>query len=895
MASRDSRRRTSSALSSKAGVTNLQNHIQCFSSALGNQDQSIVGKIQRQIHAGHCIRQLLLEDPDLWRVQDVFRHLNGFQAVHTNLESISQIPKLQASKIEEISVHLELLQTTFGVLNAALQDHKGNQKYFQQHPKVGGWERLSRALEALLESANGSAHAASEAIIERLFGCLIFCATGDEMMVGFFGRLRRQIHELSNQPNSALSLNDLASDSTTSCRNTHNSNEKLTDVAPVIGKLIAKEMASSNSLQISQPMAIMFELWKKLQLTLSAVNTFVNSILLGAPCVLTCLATLSTHNLLALHGTSLLTSVISYLLAASATDTYASELRSLAVKLLQLGITGLEDAHLLFRKATTSSMVADLLLIALSESRSPSYVHFDLSMHGFASIELSELGYEFPPVKSSAGYTLSLWLYVVEFDENAHTTLFGAFDSSQICFVLVYLEKDTHNIILQTSVISSRPSVRFKSIALQENRWYHVVIVHRQPKPTSSSRASLFVDGEFVEQVKAQYPISPSPHSSPSLAAHTGRSSTDSNRNDNAVQAFLGTPQDLASRLGKCLISSQWRLASAHLFGEVLSDDLIAVYFQLGPRYSGNYQDCLGSFQTYQASAELNLRNESLHPGKEEKSDIVSAIRSKASVLLPESAILLAISPTTILVDGDQHNFDETPFVKYLSNSALRNLQSMTRSGRNAIAINGSIPSINDALSHRSGFAVLTGNPAVAMPQSLDDAAWRVGGCAAVGLALLEAAHKQDSILRALKILFGTIQDNWRNSEAMERDNGFGALANLLAAKLNPGNTSLVDGNDSLMDPISSNGSLESLSKAVLMLVLEFIGYQINKPQDSVINNPLAYRVLLVDTDIWRTAAPSVQKLYYQQFTIFGVGSKYHQFNAKRLSRMRKCFPLMET
>lgn len=633
-------------------------------------------------------------------------------------------------------------------------------------------------------------------------------------------------------------------------------------------------------------MVTLLELWRVLEQIPAesdrSAEFSIKACFSSVPKIINHIAALSTHNLVALHGTALLRTVLSYILSPL-TDSSTLDLYSIAVTLLDLGVTSLDDAHLLFRNAGNSSMIASLLNKALRTSKCPPYFHFDLSLHGFASIELPRLGHEFPP-SSSIGYTILLRIYIVKFDPSVHTTLFGALDSSQTCFVLVYLEKDTHNLILQTSVTSSKPSVRFKSIAFQEGRWYHIAVVHRRPRTTTSSRASLFIDGEFMEQVKSNYPAPPL--TTPSNGGKGGQPT--STYADKAVQAFLGTPQDLAARVGRGSVVSQWRLASVHLIGEVLSDDLIAVYYQLGPRYSGNFQDCLGSFQTYQASAELNLRNENLHPGREEKSDIISAIRSKSSSLLPESKILLNIAPSAILGNWDHCSPQETQLVKALSTGALKNLRNVIRGGRNVLAINGSIPSINDALLQQSGYAVLTGDPTIAIPQSLDDAAWRVGGCAAVGLAILEAAHSHDSIVGALEILFKSIQDSWRNSEAMERDSGFGVLANLLAVKL-----SIENPKPDRITVASANGSEEnkgneSLSKHILHLILEFVGYRFERPEDSVINNPLAYRVLLVDFDIWRSSAPSVQELYYKQFTVFAANSKYHQFNSKRLVRMRQ-------
>lgn len=886
MASSASRGRGSS-LGSEAGVSELQNHLNTLTrraSGLGTDKNA--RDIHKELHAGYFVRQSLLESSNSGHIRDAFRYIHGFQAIVGTIEAVSQELASCESKIEEIQVLLDLLQITIGILAAALQDHKGNKIYFRQRIDGGGWKRLKQCLEPLVADIHMAQDAAIlEATIERLFGCMFSCAANDELMAGFFGKLRRHI-DSQGRRNPII-------DSEHSFQNPDSSDgDKLDtqtdDLDPrTIRGFVDVEVDRTIFVQNPEAVVVMLELWHAL-INVSATlkrlkGPVVDSISIGVPYILLRLAGLSTHNLLALHGASLLSIALSYLLKTGLSKASVSELRDLAATLLQLGATNLDDAHLLFRNASTSSLIADLLLSSMKISHSPSYIHFDLSLHGFASIELPRLGQGFPPLSSSAGYTLSLWIYIVQFDPNAHTTLFGAFDSSQTCFLLVYLEKDTSNLILQTSVTSSKPSVRFKSTTFQMKRWYHISIVHRRPKATSLSRASLFVDGEFMEQVKSQYPSSP-----PLSTAENDNSGLQPvKRKSNPVQAFIGTPQDLASRLGKGLINSEWRFASAHLFGDTLSDDLIAVHHQLGPRYNGNYQDCLGSFQTYQASAALNLRNESLHPGKEEKSDIVTAIRLKASCLLPEYKVLLNISPATVLDDNDHNNIDETHLVKSLSKLAVKNLRNVTRGGRNALAINGAVPSINEALLQPFGFAVLTGDPAVVVPQSLDDAAWRIGGCAAVGLALFETAQSNDAVLRALEIIFDSVQDNWRNSEAMERENGFGVLGNLIAAKLGAGTWRIHNGTQSPTVFRGDHQSLESLSLGIVALILKFVGHRIEKPEDSVIINPLAYRVLIVDFDFWRSAAPAVQKLYYEQFTDFGVNSKYHVFNTKRLSRMR--------
>ena len=851
----------------------LQSNLDCLSTPFTPVKDGIdPEQLHTKIEVGHGIRRCLLDFPDSDLVKDRFRIQNGFQILLNALRMVVVLRRETGPESVQQALFSDYISVLFGVLSAGLRDHKGNQRFFHNRIDGGGWKSLKELLtESILpkDSLNDTVH---YGLYERLCGCLLACAVDDETLASFFFQLRRS--SLAGQEGSDGKQMSAGS-SNGSLSGLEMPDSKKADEQVTILK---KNIDAFTTVQHPEALSLMFELWRSVEAGHHTEDEISILAADGVPVTVRYLANLSTRNLLALHSTSLLSSVLSCLVSSSLPCSNRELLRNLALDMLQLGVSSVDDAHLLYSAAASSHSVSQLLLEALKLSHFPPYIHFDLSVNGYSSMELPGMGRSFPP-SSSAGYTLTMWLYVVNFDPTSHTTLFGAFDSSQTCFVLVYLEKDTHNLILQTSVSSSRPSVRFKAFAFQDKHWYHVAIVHRRPKTTMSSRASLFVNGNFVEQLRSNYPVPPPPVSS-------GTAGKDNTSRLNPIQAFLGTPQDLATRIGKGLIFSEWRLASARLIGEALSDDLIAVHNQLGPRYSGNYQDILGAFQTYEASAALNIRNESLHPGREEKSDIIIAIRSKAGALIPESQTLLNFSPYAALCD-DESGRKQGRLFKGFGKEALKNLQRMTR-GQNPLVINGAMPNINQALHHTSGFAVLTGDAVVVQSQALDDAAWRIGGCAAVGLSLVEAANTGADLTVAVRILLESIKNSWRNSEAMEREHGFGILATLLAKKLDPNRSTLPKSDPHSAAP-DEQGDYGQLSLGILSDILAFVGYNAKKPRDSVINNPLAYRVLLVDLSIWRTAAPAVQRLYYDQFVIFGRDSKYHYFNSKRLSKMRKC------
>ncbi|KAJ5183037.1 Concanavalin A-like lectin/glucanase subgroup [Penicillium capsulatum] len=785
------------------------------------------------------LHHTFIDDVRPQTAKDAFRNLLGFQTLLDLAEKLAMLYDRDALSQEDRKSLLGIFKDVVGVTAEALKDHFGNRRYFARRVAGGGTAALEQTLVLLVGKIN---QADSDA--QQLYGAILAAALCQETVTGIFVTLSAKL-----------------------------SASKSTASAQEIRQAVDQYLGSAETVEVAEFLGPLLRVW-----VTHSVSLQENVLRLIIPACLCQLAAQSQRNVVALHGTGMLTSILPLLFDNSRQDTERALYQDLAQHLSAQGMNSLDDAVALYRQAHESPQVLSFLLSTLKASKEPPSIQFDLSLHGFSSVEFPTLGRPFPPA-ASAGYTLTAWVRFDEFDLNTHTTIFGAFDSSQTCFLLAYLEKDTRHFILQTAIRGPRPSVRFKAVRFEADRWYHISLVHRRPKPTSSSRASLFVDGEFVEQLKIEYPTTPAsnhPHRPP------------------RIQAFFGTPQDLAMRLGKGVSTSRWSLASGILFDEAYSDDMVSVFYNVGPRYYGNFQDCLGSFQTYKASATLNLRNEHLHPGKEESSDIVTAVRNKASTLVRENSILINVSPVAVLDDDDSNNVDESQLLKSLSRQAAKSLQQLTKAGGNAVAVNGATAAINDGLTQPQGVGILTGDPVVEVPRSLDDASWCLGGCAAVHLSLIQAAGSVESTRLAVEALYEAVQDNWRNSEAMERENGYGILAALLREKLGFQSGSSRSANKTT--PIGSNAEEQStLALDLLRLTLAFVGYDFERPNHSIITNPLAYRVLLVDMDSWRLAEPLVLELYYSQFRTFTADSNYRRFNARRLGRMRVNKKLLET
>ncbi|KAH6705170.1 hypothetical protein BKA61DRAFT_144345 [Leptodontidium sp. MPI-SDFR-AT-0119] len=862
MSTKSRRPRSSTAASTPPESTKATAEIQLLldnlSQTLRTRSDNTYPDLSTLIDQSKSIRQYLIASPEAGRACDDFRHLHGFQILLDTLRAFSGFYHPTKRSQKDKTQLFGLFESILGILGQTFREHYGNQRYFKRRVEGGGWAALEQAI-ASIGVGGSESDPWSEA---QLFGRLLSFALDDKRLEA----LCQTVVELYPGENQAEQAS----------KNPGHVASKDKKILEFVNTKLEEIVGDHALLYNSDIVPTIIDFWATLP---RQPNTSVNPAALVVIQVLKKVASVSKHNLMSLHGTGILSTLLP--LAFDSGTLGATErdcVESLCGSLISLGINTLNDAQYLV--CSKSPRAADFLLQSMKESHGPSYIQFDLSLHGFASIELPTLGRTFPPPSTSAGYTFTAWIYIDQFDAKSFTTIFGAFDASQTCFLLAYFD-EARNFILQTSVVGSRPSVRFKSTVFKERCWYHVAIVHRRARTLTASKASLYVDGEFAEEVKCQYPAAP-----PSNASTDSFTSfTSSTSKPNPVQGFVGTPRDLSSKLGPGVVFSRWSLASFHLFEDVLSDDLIAVYFRLGPRYKGNFQDCLGSFQTYEASAALGMRNDLMHPGKEENSDILSAIRDKASNMVPESRIILSILPTAVFRDDDRHKSHESQLLRGLNQASSSNLFQLTHNNATSIAVNGAVPSINEALVRQHGTSILTGDPVVVVPQSLDDAMWRLGGFAGIALKLVENANTKDDIVRAVETLFESIKGSWRNSEAMEKENGYAILGALIRGKVGAGIvvSSKLAPEPSLMD----SDDREKLSFQLLSLVLDFVGYNHQRPEESFIINPLAYRILLVDFDMWRKSATITQKLYYKQFVVFGVNSKFHQFNSRRLFRMR--------
>ncbi|KAJ0162419.1 Beige -like protein 1 [Colletotrichum tanaceti] len=798
--------------------------------------------------------------------QDDFRHLHGFHRLLDVLRSYSGFYNPQRRTKEEKEGLFGLLEAVLDVFAAAFIDHPGNKRYFRHRVEGGGWEALEQTIASV-----GLGESDSDLWTNcQLFGKLLSFSLGNSKVDALCQSIAATSQETLDRGAKTSNLEETPDNDEKQAEAP--ANPQARDIVQEVREAIQKKAVFRNP----EILRAVVGFWESIP---RAQDMPANSCSMVVLEIMSSIVSMSTFNLAALHATGVLSRLLRVLFdpAPKLDQAEKDKLLIICKKLMYLGFNQPADTQFLL--ASASPEASEFSLEMTSTYSGPPFFQFDLSLHGHSSIELPTLGRPFPP-NSSPGYTFTAWVRVDRFDPNSHTTLFGVFDATQTCFLLMYLERDTRNFILQTSVTSSRPSVRFKGMSFKDKQWYHIALVHRRPKTMIASKASLYVNGEFVEQIKCAYPSSP-PFANGSTESFASFAST--NAKPHPVQAFLGTPRDLSSQLGAGLVLSKWSLASAHLFEDVLSDDFLAVHYGLSPKYQGNFQDSLGGFQTYEASASLGLRNEVFHPGRDESSDIIRAIRDKAGSLLPENKILLSILPAGVFREDGV--YQDTQLYRALPRPAATNLIQMTHRSGSAIVINAALPCLLDALARSQGVAILTGNPVVVTPSYFDDNFWRLAGFTPLALKIVERATSVEETVRAVEMTFLCIKKSWRNSEAMERDNGYAILGMLLRAKLGY-TVNLGADNGNLRLPIPSE-ERDRLSFQLLSLVLDFVGYNHTEPLESFIVNPLAYRILLIDFDTWRRSAPITQELYYKQFVTFTAKSKYHQFNSRRLMRMR--------
>ena len=767
------------------------------------------------------LRVILIDtDHRYGRIKDDFRHAHGF---HILLDLTGRIPSLWTLAGPSRSV-FELLKFIFAILIEALHEHPINAQHFTNFEGPAGWKRLHKHLQHFLEKLTSS-----EAtdflwpwkLFDLLF-CFALCEEGDTKILRQDDG-QKSTDESGKQPELGYAV-------------------RMPEVLPIISELWINTIRSRHDVDNQE---------RLVSLSLATLYLFQQ------------LVSGSHYNAIAFAGSGADKYLFDYGIDGLIEATERASLQELRLDFLREGMLSSELALHIAKSALTGKHSIGDLSTATATTHQPPHIALDLSLHGYASLELDELHGEFPPPARAGGYSLMLWLRVDEFDEPCHTTLFGAYDSTQTSFLLLYLEKETKQLVLQTSVRSERPSVRFKSITFASRRWYHVAIIHKHPGNEKASRATLIVDGKPTEKIKCPYPLEAPAKIAPKV---TPLSFSTPPTHKAPVHGFVGTPRRLSPRLGLGALRSRWSLASCQLVARALPEELVLVYTNLGPAYVGNFQDSLGSYQTYETSTRLNLLNEQTSSGAEDQSVIAKVIRGKASSIIDESSFLLnAIAGSFRHTTGlGRQDFD--------TGSVMR-----VTGGMANLAVPESVASPQDPKTN----LICHGGIRLSSAKSMSQYIWQGCGGVSFAIKLLEVASTHTDVLQAVRIAFDLVRDNWRLSEAFEREGGFPMMAYILRYKT-------ATAVQSVNQYSTDHDGDEPFSLRLLRLILSNVGHDERNPEASVISNPLAYRAMIVDSDLWRSSEGSTQRLYYKQFVDFIAKSHHASFNIRRLGRMRK-------
>ena len=220
--------------------------------------------------------------------------------------------------------------------------------------------------------------------------------------------------------------------------------------------------------------------------------------------------------------------------------------------------SSVSELHHVFEVIQSSSpdewaILVDTLLQADREATWP-FIKFDMTRHPFyGSLTVPSLkGRAWPP---SHGYSVSMWILVTSFgSEHAPLRLyrFASADSKSVTDAFIY----NGRLCIQTG---GKKPVPMDQFTFKTGQWYHLVVCHSRGRIQSSS-VRVFVNGVKVDSGKVPYPVS-------------------SNEN---VQLIFGTEERFMERT-----SIKWRLVSAAVIEECLSNDAIVNLYSTGPRMAG--------------------------------------------------------------------------------------------------------------------------------------------------------------------------------------------------------------------------------------------------------------------------------------------------------------------
>ncbi|WAR62738.1 hypothetical protein PtB15_15B325 [Puccinia triticina] len=189
----------------------------------------------------------------------------------------------------------------------------------------------------------------------------------------------------------------------------------------------------------------------------------------------------------------------------------------------------------------------------------------------------------------------------------------------------------------------------------------------------------------------------------------------------------------------------------------------------------------------------------------------------------------------------------------------------------------------------------LIGEVKMCSPKRLDDSIWTASGSIfLVRLVQLSSTEKQ--LQMALQIFFEAISHNWRLSEDAEKIQAYETLGLILRSKAHlitpPVHRILLRFAGIMVDdpschPSFSSDKLRNLSlNEHIPTAKPDIKHHNNGLRHSVITNPLAFRFLLLDFDLWSSTSLEIQRFHCESLCGMIETSIWSRFSMKRISKM---------
>lgn len=477
--------------------------------------------------------------------------------------------------------------------------------------------------------------------------------------------------------------------------------------------------------------------------------------------------------------------------------------------------------HSLLRPAALHMPLLKFLLAGVERSRWPSFFHFDYSTSPSSSQKSFEYGAirvplanrQFPPFNNN-GYSFAAWIHVDRFPSyeaestspsietedrsiqapsvqrsysststgyvgstpdcaHLHILTIGDADAKQHS-IMLYIDYATRTLAMSVMGRTGQDAVSFAQFPqayVEEGRWIHLAIAHHRGSRSNPSSVSVYLDGERVaDHVPLAWPSQTGSKQSKVVVASLGLSFS--------LSRSLAYPS-MYRRKGGPADGGSWSLGPSWLFDGELVDESIYCMYTLGPRYTGNFQDRLGQYQTYASSTAINLRLDALYGGAKHAGDspLVATIR-KPGHLIPENRIYFAINASNTILPGQS----KTCLITAGLSETVQNAVEVAMSDMGPIVMNSAIPNPKEASTQTEHLCTFDGNVLHATPLGVDNAFDKTGGVALI-CRMVELATTSEQLEIAVNLFDSVVRASWRMSEDAERIQAYEVLSMHLRSK----------------------------------------------------------------------------------------------------------------